>query len=135
METKALFQKSLGLGSDIVTHEMFHFEDAGSHAIALRPEGTASVARCFINNSFPLPKKFFYAGPMFRHEKPQKGRSREFYQFGIELFGSSQARSDAEVLDLAWNLLKNFQVTDQVQVRFSFSKIKDLYFDNFSSIY
>ena len=91
-ENTDVFVKNVGEDSDVVNKEMYTFKDKGNRSITLRPEGTAAVARCFIENkmyasSMPLTK-LFYFGPMFRYEQPQTGRYREFRQFGVEVFGN-----------------------------------------------
>ena len=86
-ESSDVFRRTLGDTSDIVTKEMYTFTTKGGEEITLRPENTAGVARCYISEGLfhSTPLKFFYAGPMFRHERPQKGRLRQFHQIGIEL--------------------------------------------------
>ncbi|MGC8708629.1 MAG: ATP phosphoribosyltransferase regulatory subunit, partial [Athalassotoga sp.] len=91
-EATELFNRSVGNETDIVQKEMYTFEDKGGRSITLRPEGTAPVMRAFIENNLSskgLPQKLFYCGPMFRYERPQAGRLRQFHQFGVELIGSS----------------------------------------------
>ncbi len=87
-----VFQRTLGDTSDIVTKEMYTFEDKGGDSLTLRPEGTAGIARAFISGGLQneLPLKCFYHGPMFRHERPQKGRLRQFHQIGVELIGVAE---------------------------------------------
>ncbi|MDN5341793.1 histidine--tRNA ligase [Oceanotoga sp. DSM 15011] len=100
-ESTDLFNRGVGEGTDIVQKEMYTFEDKGGRSITLRPEGTASVVRAYIENSminFGSPMKLFYNGPMFRYEKPQAGRLRQFYQIGAEVFGTEYPLSDAEVI-------------------------------------
>ncbi len=102
-ESTEVFSRTLGDTSDVVTKEMYTFEDKGGGSITLRPENTAGVARAFISNGLTqsLPAKFFYRGPMFRYERPQKGRQRQFHQVGIELIGVSKPLADIEVIALA----------------------------------
>ncbi len=103
MEATEVFERGLGDTTDIVSKEMFTFEDRGGRSITLRPEGTASVVRAYINNgeySRLSLAKFFYMGPMFRAERPQKGRLRQFNQFGAELFGSDDPYCDFEVISM-----------------------------------
>ncbi|CDQ18102.1 histidyl-tRNA synthetase [Halobacillus karajensis] len=106
-EHTELFQRGVGDSTDIVQKEMYTFEDRGGRSITLRPEGTASVVRSYVQNKvFGLPNqptKYFYMGPMFRYERPQQGRMRQFVQFGIEALGSDDPAIDAEVLSLALN--------------------------------
>jgi histidyl-tRNA synthetase len=103
-EHTELFQRGVGDTTDVVQKEMYTFEDKGGRSITLKPEGTASLARSYIENSLyanPQPTKLFYITPCFRYEKPQSGRLREFHQFGIECFGAGSAATDAEVISLA----------------------------------
>ena len=102
-EETGLFARSIGEDTDIVTKEMYTFSDLGDRSLTLRPEGTASVVRAFIEHSLDqqgLPQKLWYMGPMFRQERPQKGRQRQFHQFGVEAVGSSDPLMDAEVMHL-----------------------------------
>ena len=99
-ESSAVFKRTLGETSDIVTKEMYTFTDKGGEEITLRPEGTAGVARALISGGLTqdLPLKFFYAGPMFRYERPQKGRLRQFHQIGVELIGVAEPAGDVEAI-------------------------------------
>ena len=103
-----VFARTLGDTSDVVTKEMYTFEDKGGEQITLRPENTAGVARAFISNGLAqhAPVKYFYAGPMFRYERPQKGRQRQFHQIGIELLGAAQPSADVEVIAAGVAVLK-----------------------------
>lgn len=107
-EQTELFQRSVGDTTDIVQKEMYTFEDKGGRSLTLRPEGTASVARSYVENKrFGLPDqpdKLYYIGPMFRYERPQSGRMRQFVQFGVEAIGSDDPSIDAEVIALAMEL-------------------------------
>jgi histidyl-tRNA synthetase len=106
-EVAQLFARSVGTDSDIVQKEMYVFEDRGGRKLALRPEGTAGVVRAFIEASLDKQKashKLWYWGPMFRAERPQKGRYRQFWQFGVETFGIANASMDAEQMALAMNI-------------------------------
>ena len=98
-ESTDVFARPLGDTSDIVTKEMYTFEDKGGESITLRPEGTAGIARAFISNGLQqnLPLKFFYKGPMFRYERPQKGRLRQYTQIGIEVISNPRYHRDIEV--------------------------------------
>ena len=101
MEQTELFLRSIGESSDIVSKEMYSFTDKGGRNITLRPEGTAGVVRAYVEHNLasrPAPQKFFYRGPMFRYERPQKGRQRQFHQIGAECFGSSHPGMDAELV-------------------------------------
>ena len=99
-ESSAVFKRTLGETSDIVTKEMYTFTDKGGEEITLRPEGTAGVVRALISGGLTqdLPLKFFYAGPMFRYERPQKGRLRQFHQIGVELLGVAEPIADIETI-------------------------------------
>jgi histidyl-tRNA synthetase len=102
-ERTELFQRGVGESTDIVMKEMFTFEDRSQRSLSLRPEGTASVARAFVEHNLSQispTHKFFYIGPMFRYERPQSGRYRQHHQFGIEAYGVGSAEQDAEVIDL-----------------------------------
>jgi histidyl-tRNA synthetase len=109
-EATELFSRSVGDETDIVQKEMYTFEDKGGRSITLRPEGTAPVMRAFIENALGskgLPQKLFYLGPMFRYERPQAGRLRQFHQFGMELIGAPLPIADAFTILVAVQLLKN----------------------------
>lgn len=108
-EHTELFLRGVGETTDIVQKEMYTFEDKGSRSITLKPEGTAPAVRAFIENRLfneAQPTKLFYITPCFRYEKAQKGRYRQFHQFGIEMFGASNPSIDAEVIALAMQVLK-----------------------------
>jgi len=101
IESTDVFIRSIGETTDIVEKEMYTFSDKAGRSITLRPEGTAPVVRCYVQDrlyDLPSPQKFFYSGPMFRHERPQKGRFRQFYQIGVEALGTSDPKLDAEIL-------------------------------------
>ncbi len=106
-EDTRVFARSLGDTSDVVTKEMYTFADRGGESVTLRPENTAGICRALVSNGLTqtLPQKVFYAGPMFRYERPQKGRYRQFHQIGAELIGSAEPLADAEVIALGWDLL------------------------------
>ncbi|WP_179395498.1 histidine--tRNA ligase [Lacticaseibacillus absianus] len=109
-ENMEVFARTSGETSDIVTKEMYNFEDKGGRMMALRPEGTAGVARAYVENKlygpeFAKPYKVFYMGSMFRYERPQSGRQREFHQVGVEAFGVDSPALDAEVIALGVDLL------------------------------
>ncbi len=108
-EHTELFQRGVGDTTDIVTKEMYTFQDKGARSITLKPEGTAGAVRAFIENgmySGVLPAKMYYITPAFRYERPQAGRLREFHQFGVELFGAKGGATDAEAIVMADTLLK-----------------------------
>ena len=106
-EFTEVFKRTLGDASDIVTKEMYTFESRSGEEITLRPEGTAGIVRALISGGLSqnLPLKFFYQGPMFRHERPQKGRLRQFHQFGVELLGVGAPLGDIEVIAMAAQIL------------------------------
>jgi histidyl-tRNA synthetase len=107
-EFSEVFHRTLGESSDMVSKETYDFLDRGGESLTLRPEGTAGVARAFISEGLAqsLPLKFYYAGPMFRYERPQKGRYRQFNQLGVEYLGVESPCADVEVLSLAWDFLR-----------------------------
>ena len=107
-----VFRRTLGDTSDIVTKEMYSFTDKGGDEITLRPEGTAGIARMLISGgqAKDLPLKYFYHGPMFRYERPQKGRFRQFHQIGIELLGVAETAGDVEVIALGAGILESLGV-------------------------
>ena len=112
-EHTELFLRGVGETTDVVTKEMYTFEDKGGRSITLKPEGTAGVARSFIENGLQnsaLPLKAYYIAPCYRYERPQKGRLREFHQFGIETFGSAQPETDAEVIFAAHTFLQKLGI-------------------------
>ena len=114
-EETDLFARSIGQDTDIVQKEMYTFLDQGKRSLTLRPEGTAGVVRAYLEHSLgeksPLVK-LFYFGPMFRQERPQKGRLREFHQFGVEAIGSLEPSLDAEVIDLSVKICFDLGITD-----------------------
>ena len=104
-EATELFARSIGATTDIVEKEMYTFQDRDGASLTLRPEGTAGAVRAYIEHNLaqaPLAQKVFYLGPMFRHERPQAGRLRQFHQLGVEAFGVADPRADVEVIDLLW---------------------------------
>ncbi len=107
-EDTRVFSRTLGETSDVVMKEMYTFDDRGGDSITLRPEGTAGVCRALVSNGLTqsLPQKVFYAGPMFRYERPQKGRYRQFHQIGTELIGPAEPLADAEVIACGWTILE-----------------------------
>jgi histidyl-tRNA synthetase len=115
-ESADVFSRTLGETSDIVTKEMYSFEDKKGRSLALRPEGTAGVARAFISGlrSEPMPLKLYYQGPMFRYERMQKGRQRQFHQFGVELLGVDGSLADIEVITMGAHILDALGVMDKV---------------------
>ena len=119
-EQNKLFSRSVGEESDIVTKEMYSWEDKENSFLTLRPELTAPVARAYnqhnLGNLSPI-HRFYYIGPLFRRERPQKGMQRQFHQFGIEAFGSNFAEQDAEIIALAWHLLTHFRLTNKIDLQ------------------
>jgi len=115
-ESTDLFHRSVGAETDIVSKETYDFIDRGKRSNTLRPEGTAGVVRSYIENKLyadKIPvKKLYYMGPMFRYERPQKGRYRQFAQFGVEAFGSDSPMLDAEVISYAVSILKGLKIKD-----------------------
>lgn len=119
-ESSELFHRSVGETSDIVSKETYDFKDRGDRSITLRPEGTAGVVRSFIENkmygNLTEPVKVYYNGPMFRYERPQSGRTRQFTQFGFELIGTDDVLSDAEAISLAYNTYKLLGIDVKVMI-------------------
>lgn len=111
-EFSDVFKRTLGDLSDVVTKEMYTFTDRGGDELTLRPEGTAGIARAYISEGWAQnrPLKLFYFGPMFRYERPQKGRQRQFHQIGVELLGIEEPMADTEILSFADNLLKALKI-------------------------
>ncbi len=113
-EHTELFLRGVGETTDIVTKEMYTFEDKGNRSITLKPEGTAGVVRSYIENALDqvvLPMKAYYISPIFRYERPQNGRLREHHQFGVEMFGAEGPEADGEIISLANTLLKKVGLT------------------------
>lgn len=114
-EFSEVFHRSLGETSDAISKETYTFTDRGGDSLTLRPEGTAGVVRAYISEGLQQnnPNKFYYYGPMFRYERPQKGRYRQFYQMGVEILGLETPASDVECLGLAWSILKKLNLADR----------------------
>jgi len=112
LEFTALFQRGIGEATDVVGKEMYTFLDRGDRSCTLRPEGTASVVRASIQHGLlnQGPQRLWYGGPMFRYERPQAGRQRQFHQIGLEFLGFADARSDVEAMAIAWDLLAELGV-------------------------
>lgn len=118
-EHTELFARGVGDTTDIVNKEMYTFTDKGGRSVTLKPEGTAGVARMFIENglsSSPLPMKSFYITPCYRYERPQAGRLREFHQFGVEIYGSAAPEADAEAIFAASDFLKKLGIAAQLRL-------------------
>jgi len=119
LEETALFKRSVGESSDIVSKEMYQFIDKGENDVCLRPEGTAGVVRMFVQNKLDRAggiHKYFYHGPMFRYERPQKGRLREFHQFGCESFGEDSVYEDANIIMMISEMLQFFGIGYKLQL-------------------
>ncbi len=115
-EDTRVFSRSLGDTSDVVSKEMYSFSDRDGESLTLRPEGTAAICRALVTNALTqsLPQKVFYAGPMFRHERPQQGRYRQFHQIGAELLGAAEPLADAEAIAMGYEVLKALGIADYV---------------------
>ncbi len=119
LEETALFKRSVGESSDIVNKEMYQFIDKGENDVCLRPEGTAGVVRSFVQNKFDRAGgtyRWFYYGPMFRYERPQKGRLRQFHQFGAEVFGQASVYEDATIIMMLKDILDFFGIKFKLQL-------------------
>jgi len=119
LEETSLFIRSVGKETDIVAKEMFSFEDRGGDNVSLRPEATAQVARAYINHgmlNLPQPVKLFYIGPMFRYDRPQSGRYRQFNQFGFEAMGDLHPVLDAQMVILSYNFFKELGLDVNIQI-------------------
>jgi histidyl-tRNA synthetase len=114
LEATELFARGIGEATDVVGKEMYSFTDKGERRCTLRPEGTASVVRAAVQHGLLTqgPQRLWYGGPMFRYERPQAGRQRQFHQIGLEFLGFADARSDVEVIAIAWDLLSELGVSD-----------------------
>src|SRR3989339_881681 len=115
IESSQLFETSVGTATDIVQKQMYTFKTSGGDVLTLRPEGTAPVARAYIENGLynqPSPQKFFYMGPMFRYEQPQSGRFRQFHQFGFEVIGDEDPIYDAQLVQMIFALFDDFKITN-----------------------
>jgi len=114
-EDSNLFIRSVGEGTDIVEKEMYTFDDRGGDSITLRPEGTAPVCRAYLEHgmhNLPQPVRLYYFCPVFRYERPQAGRFRQHHQFGVEVLGDGDPSVDAEVIEVAWDLMTSLGLTD-----------------------
>ncbi|MCS7002029.1 MAG: histidine--tRNA ligase, partial [Dehalococcoidia bacterium] len=110
VELTDVFRRSVGETSDVVEKEMYTFHDRGNDSLTLRPEGTAAICRAFLEHgmaSWPQPVKLYTVGPMFRYDRPQAGRYRQFHQFDVETIGESDAAADAELIDLFARFLRD----------------------------
>ena len=122
LEQIDLFKRSVGEHTDIIGKEMYHFSDQNEQVIALRPEGTASATRAMINAGLVGrgSAKWWYCGPMFRRERPQKGRYRQFTQFGIEFYGQDNISADLELIMLSWQALGALKLSEHVKLHINF---------------
>ena len=114
-EETDLFKRGIGEATDVVEKEMYTFLDRGERSITLRPEGTASVVRAYLENKIYAKEdvsKFYYMGSMFRYERPQAGRQREFNQVGVEVLGEHSPLLDAEIITMSYHLLEKLGITD-----------------------
>ncbi|MBQ5746896.1 MAG: histidine--tRNA ligase, partial [Clostridia bacterium] len=118
-ESSELYKRGVGETSDVVQKEMYSFEDNDKRSITLRPEGTAGVVRSVIENGLAtgaMPLPLYYLISCFRYEKPEAGRSREFYQFGVEQFGAENAAADANVISLGYDIFKNLGIDVSLEI-------------------
>src|SRR6202140_3294997 len=117
-EFTEVFARPIGEHTDIVSKEMYTFTDRGGEEVTLRPENTAGVVRAVLSNGLTqsTPLKFFYSGPMFRYERPQKGRFRQFHQIGVELLGVATPQADIEIIALGQRILKELGIADRVSL-------------------
>ena len=119
-EKTNLFLRGIGEVTDIVSKEMYNWQDRDGSNLTLRPELTASVVRSYIQHNLQNQSKsqrLFYVGPLFRRERPQKGRQRQFHQFGVEAFGSENPEQDVEIISIAWHLLSLLGISNKVQLK------------------
>ena len=119
LEETELFVKGVGPDTDIVSHEMFSFSTLGREKVSLRPEGTAGIVRAYIQHGMlnkPKPVKLFYIGPMFRYDKPQAGRYRQFYQFGAEVLGADDPIIDAQLIYMVYQMYNSFKIPINIQI-------------------
>ena len=119
LERSDLFQRTIGKGTDIVEKEMYVFTDPSNRSVALRPEATASAARAYISHGMldrPQPVKMWYLGPMFRHDRPQAGRYRQFYQAGFESFGVDESIVDAQLIVIGYQIFKQLGLDVKVEI-------------------
>lgn len=117
-EFTEVFHRTLGETSDTISKETYTFQDRGGDSLTLRPEGTAGIARAFISNGLAqnLPLKFYYSGPMFRYERPQKGRYRQFHQIGVECLGLENPMADVECIALGYQFLRSIELQDKMSL-------------------
>jgi len=119
LEAASLFTRSVGTETDIISKEMYAFVDQGGEKVALRPEGTAGVTRSYIEHGMlnqPQPVKLFYYGPMFRHDRPQAGRQRQFWQYGFEIIGEQNAVMDAQLITMSYKFYAELGLAIQIEI-------------------
>ncbi len=119
LEKSELFHRSVGVSSDIVSKETYDFTDRSGYSLTLRPEGTAGCVRMVVENNLTnrgLTQKLWYCGPMFRYERPQQGRYRQFYQLGVEAYGFDSLAIDLEMLSISWNLFKKLDISSDISL-------------------
>ena len=133
LEKTELFARSTGKETEVVQKQMYSFLDKNEESITLRPEATASVVRAYIENKIYAEKcvqKYYYFGPMFRYEKPQKGRQRQFFQYGVEIIGTADSKADAEIISLVSHLYKKLNIQFNLKLNsIGCSKCKPGYFE------
>ena len=119
LEYSNVFKKTLGDSSDVISKEMYTFRDFGGDELTLRPEGTASIVRAVLYNALQenINQKFYYHGPMFRRERPQAGRLRQFHQFGIESINQESFFADVEVIIIAQRLIEQLNLKSFIQLQ------------------
>jgi histidyl-tRNA synthetase len=117
-EFTEVFKRTLGEESDVVGKEMYTFEDRGGESLTLRPEFTAGIARAFISNGLQqnIPLKLFTTGPLFRYERPQKGRMRQFHQINFEVLGASEPLADIETIAMGWHIIQALGLADKIKL-------------------
>ena len=120
LENKSLFNRSVGESSDIMQKEVYEFKDRKDNLLCLRPEGTAGLVRALITNGLDNDeiKKYFYLGPMFRYERPQKGRRRQFFQAGVELIGNKSSDADIEIILVANMILEKLKIKSELEINY-----------------
>ena len=120
LENKSLFNRSVGESSDIMQKEVYEFKDRKDNLLCLRPEGTAGLVRALITNGLDNDeiKKYFYLGPMFRYERPQKGRKRQFFQAGVELIGNKSSDADIEIILVANMILEKLKIKSELEINY-----------------
>lgn len=117
-EFTEVFKRTLGEESDVVGKEMYTFEDRGGENLTLRPEFTAGIARAFISNGLQqnIPLKLFTSGPLFRYERPQKGRMRQFHQINFEILGAAEPLADIEAISMGWHIVQALGLSDKIKL-------------------